>query len=529
MAGDGQVIDGPDHPQADRQEDPARSIKARSWPVSPAPPPTLSPSSPGSRTSSKSTGAISCRAAIELAKDWRLDKALRQLEALLIVADKDSSFLISGTGDVDRAGRRHHRHRLGRALRPGRGPGADPAHRPLRQGHRPRVDARSPPASASTRTTKSPSRSCECPSRLPEGFDLSPTTPQDENRADAAGDRRPSSISTSSARSRPRRPWPSPSATATGGAKLPPELADEIAPKNILMIGPTGVGKTEISRRLAKLTSSPFLKIEASKFTEVGYVGRDVESMIRDLVRIAVDMVKQEKIEEIRDKAESQRRGETPRPAAAADRDARTAPPSEEEYQPFPGDAGEVPQAAPRRAARGPHGRDRGQGKDRPRRSRSSPTRGSRTSASRSRRSCPASWAASPRSARSRSERPASSCWKKRRSAWSTWTRWPAWPSSASSIRASSSSTRWTRSPAGRPGHGPEVSREGVQRDLLPIVEGTTVNTRYGLVKTDHVLFIGAGAFHRGQALRPHPRAPGPLPDPGRARPRSTRRISSAS
>jgi ATP-dependent HslUV protease ATP-binding subunit HslU len=87
--------------------------------------------------------------------------------------------------------------------------------------------------------------------------------------------------------------------------KLPPELGDEIAPKNILMIGPTGVGKTEISRRLAKLTSSPFLKIEASKFTEVGYVGRDVESMIRDLVRISADMVKQEKIEEIREKADS--------------------------------------------------------------------------------------------------------------------------------------------------------------------------------------------------------------------------------
>ena len=85
--------------------------------------------------------------------------------------------------------------------------------------------------------------------------------------------------------------------------KLPPELADEIAPKNILMIGPTGIGKTEISRRLAKLTSSPFLKIEASKFTEVGYVGRDVESMIRDLVRISVDMVKSEKVEEIQEKA----------------------------------------------------------------------------------------------------------------------------------------------------------------------------------------------------------------------------------
>src|SRR5512136_73727 len=85
--------------------------------------------------------------------------------------------------------------------------------------------------------------------------------------------------------------------------KLPPDLADEIAPKNILMIGPTGVGKTEISRRLAKLTSSPFLKIEASKFTEVGYVGRDVESMIRDLVRISVDLVKQEEIAAIAEKA----------------------------------------------------------------------------------------------------------------------------------------------------------------------------------------------------------------------------------
>lgn len=85
--------------------------------------------------------------------------------------------------------------------------------------------------------------------------------------------------------------------------KLPPDLADEIAPKNILMIGPTGIGKTEISRRLAKLTYSPFLKIEASKFTEVGYVGRDVESMIRDLVRISVEMVKSEKIEEVKEKA----------------------------------------------------------------------------------------------------------------------------------------------------------------------------------------------------------------------------------
>src|SRR5580658_1665073 len=86
--------------------------------------------------------------------------------------------------------------------------------------------------------------------------------------------------------------------------KLTPELADEIMPKNIIMIGPTGVGKTEIARRLAKLTNSPLLKVEASKFTEVGYVGRDVESIVRDLVEIAIDMVREEKMEEVEDKAE---------------------------------------------------------------------------------------------------------------------------------------------------------------------------------------------------------------------------------
>ena len=86
--------------------------------------------------------------------------------------------------------------------------------------------------------------------------------------------------------------------------KLPPDIAEEVMPKNIIMIGPTGVGKTEIARRLAKLANSPFLKVEASKFTEVGYVGRDVESMIRDLVEIAIEMVREEKLEDVSDKAE---------------------------------------------------------------------------------------------------------------------------------------------------------------------------------------------------------------------------------
>src|SRR5512132_2627415 len=87
--------------------------------------------------------------------------------------------------------------------------------------------------------------------------------------------------------------------------KLPPDMAEEVMPKNIIMIGPTGVGKTEIARRLAKLANSPFLKVEASKFTEVGYVGRDVESMIRDLVEISIDMVRNEKLEEVAEKAEA--------------------------------------------------------------------------------------------------------------------------------------------------------------------------------------------------------------------------------
>ena len=141
--------------------------------------------------------------------------------------------------------------------------------------------------------------------------------------------------------------------------KLAPELAEEIAPKNILMIGPTGVGKTEIARRLARLAQSPFVKVEASKFTEVGYVGRDVESMVRDLVELGVDMVREERLEEVRGKAAQNAEERLldlllpPTRPAAPDEDAARVARSAD------ADPRALPRAAARRPARHPRRRDR--------------------------------------------------------------------------------------------------------------------------------------------------------------------------
>ena len=277
--------------------------------------------------------------------------------------------------------------------------------------------------------------------------------------------------------------------------KLPPELADEIAPKNILMIGPTGVGKTEISRRLAKLTSSPFLKIEASKFTEVGYVGRDVESMIRDLVRIAVDMVKAEKIEEIEEKARgnveerildlllppaAQPGGLLPRRRPARFQETRE----------------KLQETAPGRLPRGPAGRDRGQGKDGASVRDLLELRGRGDRDPDPGTSSPASWAG-------RSKRRKMKIKEAREILLEEEEKRLVDMDQVSRLaieRVEHSGIIFLDEVdkiAGREtGHGPEVSREGVQRDLLPIIEGTTVNTRFGLVRTDHILFIGAGAFH---------------------------------
>ncbi len=281
--------------------------------------------------------------------------------------------------------------------------------------------------------------------------------------------------------------------------KLQSELAEEILPKNIILIGPTGVGKTEIARRLARLANSPFLKVEASRFTEVGYVGRDVESMIRDLVEIAIDMVREEKVEEIAEKAEQN----------AEERllDLLLPPP-------------------PTRPEKAPGSNDGQAATDQYKRTREKLRAQLREGKLDERqvevevreRSFPAFEIVSSQGVEEmdiniRDVLPGlfGQRSKKRRMR----------VAEAMDYLIQEEENRLvdmdqvTRAAVARAeqygiifldeidkiagreqGHGPDVSREGVQRDILPIVEGTTVNTRYGMVRTDHILFVAAGAFH---------------------------------
>src|SRR5229473_1600434 len=224
------------------------------------------------------------RGAVELAKDWRTDKYLRHLEALLLVSDKEQTFLLSGQGDVIEPDG-------GVAAIGSGGPYAQAAAQALAT--HTQLTARQIAEEAMKIAGKmciyTPSSAEE------EQLALDELTPREivvELDKHVIGQKDAKRAVAIALRNRTRR------------QKLTPDLAEEIIPKNIIMIGPTGVGKTEIARRLAKLANSPFLKVEASKFTEVGYVGRDVESMVRDLVEIAIDNVREEKLEDVADRAE---------------------------------------------------------------------------------------------------------------------------------------------------------------------------------------------------------------------------------
>lgn len=276
--------------------------------------------------------------------------------------------------------------------------------------------------------------------------------------------------------------------------KLPPELADEVAPKNILMIGPTGIGKTEISRRLARLTSSPFLKIEASKFTEVGYVGRDVESMIRDLVHISVDMVKQEKIEEIREKAErnvEEKILDILLPPLR--RKADTTDPNE--HLKFK----ETREKLRNQLRQGLL--DERMIEIEVREKMASPfeifsNAGVEEIGIHIQEIIPGFLGGKSKKRKVKIKEAQEYLLEDEQKRLIDMDQ----VASLAVERVEHSGIIFldeVDKVAGREsGRGPEVSREGVQRDLLPIIEGTTVNTRYGLVRTDHILFIGAGAFH---------------------------------
>jgi ATP-dependent HslUV protease ATP-binding subunit HslU len=317
--------------------------------------------------------------------------------------------------------------------------------------------------------------------------------------------------------------------------KLPPELAEEIMPKNILMIGATGVGKTEIARRLAKLTNSPFLKVEASKFTEVGYVGRDVESIVRDLMEIAIDMVREEKLDEVEDRAElaAEERlielliaqGTAPAAAPGNEQPAQHEHPSEsamseaatseaaKEDAPAPRNLAVVAKNDARSEADGARERERlvqqfreGKLDDRmvelETRERSQPQVEVLTNSPEDmEQSGIKEMIAGILGQRTR-KRP-----MKVADAFEYLTQ-----EEESRLLDMDQVVRMAVERvedsgivfldeidkiAGREGgHGPDISREGVQRDILPIVEGTTVSTKYGMVTTDHILFIAAGAFH---------------------------------
>src|SRR5947207_2913278 len=285
--------------------------------------------------------------------------------------------------------------------------------------------------------------------------------------------------------------------------KLPPDMAEEVIPKNIIMIGPTGVGKTEIARRLAKLANSPFLKVEASKFTEVGYVGRDVESMIRDLVEIAIDNIRAEKLEDVADKAElnaEERLLDILLPPAAP-----RVPESPQagfvlEGTTTSGDSSSRTREKLRQQLREGKLDDRTVEIDV--RERNFPSfeiisnQGVEEMDVNIKDMLPNIFGQRTKKRKMKVNEAFEYLIQEEEQRlidMDQVTRMAIDRVEDAGIIFLDEIDKI----AGREGgHGPDVSREGVQRDILPIVEGTTVNTRYGMVRTDHILFIAAGAFH---------------------------------
>jgi len=280
--------------------------------------------------------------------------------------------------------------------------------------------------------------------------------------------------------------------------KLAPEMAEEVVPKNILMIGPTGVGKTEIARRLARLAQSPFIKVEASKFTEVGYVGRDVESMVRDLVELSVDMIREEKLEDVHGKAEQNAEERLldlllPPPRSLEPDEAAAGSASPESWQ--------HTREKFREQLR--DGRLDHRSVDIEVRERAFPSFEVISGSSieeidiNIKDMLPGLIQGRTRKRRLKVPEAFDYLVQEEESKlvdMDSVARTAVERVEQSGIIFVDEIDKIAGREGG--GQGPDVSREGVQRDILPIIEGTTVNTKYGMVRTDHILFIAAGAFH---------------------------------
>ncbi len=278
---------------------------------------------------------------------------------------------------------------------------------------------------------------------------------------------------------------------------LPPELADEIAPKNILMIGPTGVGKTEIARRLAKLVHSPFIKVEATKYTEVGYVGRDVESMIRDLTDTAVRMVRQEHIKRVQDQARKNAIERlldilVERPSITSrlnpldfQRSQETYRAKREEYRQKLLN-GEIDNAWVELEVK----------EQNPAMVSLFSTMGGMEELEATFREIAPNMFTKTKMQKMRVPEALEYLEREEQEKLIDMD-----AITKEAIKRTEETgivfiDEFDKIAGRESGHGPDVSREGVQRDILPIVEGTTVMTRYGPVRTDFILFIAAGAFH---------------------------------